>query len=115
MHTTRQIWYAVDITFSVIAVIASAAIIANPSALFLAHSDRAREGSNFQDQRTGTISLQTEPDHCEQAKFDNVTGRITEPEPCDDQIVVGSRRIPAPVGTLHRLEAIRKSFSGRQN
>ena len=115
MHGTRQVWCAVGITFFVITTIVSAAFITNYSAVFPVHSDRDTEGANAKDRSTGTISFQTDPEHCEQAKFDNITGRITEPRPCDDRVVFDSRGVPVPIGTLHRLEAIRKSFAGDQN
>ncbi len=115
MHTTRQIWYAVGITLSVIIMIAGAAFIDNPSAFFPGHSDRDMKGTNIKDRRTGTISFQTDPYHCEQAKFDNITGRITEPRPCDDRSISDTPVVPVPTGTLHRLEDIRKSFVGGRN
>lgn len=115
MHTTRQMWYAVGITFFVITTIVSAAFITNPSAFFPDHSDRKMEGTNTRDLRTGTIRLETDPDHCEQTKFDNVTGRIAEPRPCDDRIISDLRGIPVPKGTWHRLEGIRESFPGGRN
>jgi hypothetical protein len=110
MHTTRQIWYALGITFCVITAIIDAALITDHSAFFPKHSNRAIEGTNAKDLRTGTISVQTDPYHCEQEKFDNVTGRISDPRPCDN---LGD--IPMPEGTLHRLENIRKAFSGDRN
>lgn len=112
MHTTRQICYAVGITFFVMATIISTTFITNRSAFFPDHLDRYRQGTNTKDLRTGTISFQTDPDQCEQAKFDNVTGQITDLRPCDDRIISDARGIPVPTGTLHRLQGIRKSFAG---
>jgi hypothetical protein len=112
MQKTRQILFAVAITVSVIVTIASAALITNPSAFFASHSERDIAGTNKEDRRMGTISFEIDPDHCQQAKFDNVTGRITEPRPCDNRIISDSRGMPVPMGTMHRLESIRKSFAG---
>jgi hypothetical protein len=44
--------------------------------------------------------------------FDNKTGRMTELTPCGEPLL-DSRGMPIPAGTIHRLDAIRKSFSDR--
>ena len=46
---------------------------------------------------------------CRQQVFDNQTGRVTQSSrPCEDAPGDG-----VPLGTIHRLNAISKSFSGR--
>jgi hypothetical protein len=46
-------------------------------------------------------------------KFDNDSGRtIDNIKRCEDNVVLDAKNIPVPVGTLHRLDAISKSFSG---
>jgi hypothetical protein len=50
---------------------------------------------------------------CFQQEFDNRTGRMTRlQEPCET-IARDSNGAPIPVGTIHRLDAISKGFSGR--
>jgi hypothetical protein len=114
MHTTRQIWYAVGITLCVITAIMVAAFIESPRAFLPIHSDRNMEGTNAKDQRTGTISFQTGLNQCEQAKFDNISGQMTEPRPvaCDNVSISDKPVIPVPTGPVHRLEGIRKFFAG---
>jgi hypothetical protein len=49
---------------------------------------------------------------CSQQVFDNQTGRMRQSQlPCE-AIAYDSNGAPVPVGTIHRLDAIRKSFSG---
>jgi hypothetical protein len=62
--------------------------------------------------RTGKIVLQGGSGQCKQMKFDNQNGRISDgATPCDDQIALDARGVPIPQGTIHRLDAISKSFS----
>ena len=77
---------------------------AGPSALSL-DSDESR---------TGKIVLQTNPDQCELMKFDNDTGRVIEGlKPCDNNVILDEHGRPLPMGTIHRLDAISRSFFGR--
>jgi hypothetical protein len=77
---------------------------AEPSALTL-DSDASR---------TGKIVLQTNPDQCEQMKFDNDAGRVIEGlKPCDNKVILDEHGRPLPLGTIHRLDAISRSFFGR--
>ena len=65
--------------------------------------------------RTAAIVVQTDPDHCRQFTFDNDTGQIRggKGQPCDGKFDPSAASIPEPVGTMHRLDAISKSFRGR--
>jgi hypothetical protein len=50
---------------------------------------------------------------CFQQEFDNKTGRIIQlREPCET-VARDNNGVPLPVGTIHRLDAISKAFSGR--
>jgi hypothetical protein len=50
---------------------------------------------------------------CAQDTFDNQTGRMTRSsQPCDATAYDGNGA-PIPLGTIHRLDAINKSFPGR--
>jgi hypothetical protein len=58
--------------------------------------------------------LQTSPDQCAEMKFDNTDGRFVDGlKPCDDQIKFDQHGRPIPMGTIHRLDAISRSFFGR--
>ena len=47
-------------------------------------------------------------------KFDNDNGRTIEQfKPCDNAGILDANGVPVPVGTIRRLDAISKSFSGR--
>jgi hypothetical protein len=64
--------------------------------------------------RIGTIILQRDDGRCEQIKFDNDSGRtIKDTVPCENKIVLDAHGVPVPQGTVHRLDAISKSFFGR--
>ena len=77
--------------------------IAEPSALT----------SEAKEIRTGRIVLQTDPDQCAQMKFDNADGRLIENlKPCEKDIRLDARGRAMPMGTVHRLDAISKSFFG---
>ncbi|MGB6542410.1 MAG: hypothetical protein WBF03_16255 [Xanthobacteraceae bacterium] len=63
--------------------------------------------------RTGKIVLQTDPDQCAQMKFDNTDGRLIENlKPCEKDLRFDERGRAMPMGTVHRLDAISKSFFG---
>jgi len=67
---------------------------------------------NAESERTGKIVIPGGPSGCKQKKFDNQSGRISDDtSPCDDRIVFDAHGVPVPVGTIHRLDAISKSFS----
>jgi hypothetical protein len=69
--------------------------------------------SEVKEIRTGKIVLQTDPDQCAQMKFDNTDGRLIENlKPCEKDIRFDARGRAMPMGTVHRLDAISKSFFG---
>ena len=62
--------------------------------------------------RTAKITTNSDGNGCWQKIFDNQTGRVLQArKPCEAAAydVDGA---PAPIGTIHRLDAISKSFSG---
>lgn len=62
----------------------------------------------------GIIVQQLDGDRCKQTKFDNDSGRTIENlAPCDNEVFLDAHGIPVPQGTVHRLDAISKSFLGR--
>jgi hypothetical protein len=69
--------------------------------------------SEVKEIRTGKIVLQTDPDQCAKMKFDNTDGRLIENlKPCEKDIRFDARGRAMPMGTVHRLDAISKSFFG---
>jgi hypothetical protein len=65
--------------------------------------------------RIGAIVVQTDHNQCER-KFDNYTGRAVEDsQTCTNNITLDAHGFPIPKGTVHRLDAISKSFSGQAN
>jgi len=63
----------------------------------------------------GTIAEQIGDEQCALAKFDNNTGQVTKATGCKSAAVLDARGVPVPMGTVHRLESISKSFSGGSN
>ena len=55
--------------------------------------------------------MQTDENKCELMKFDNETGRTIENTArCRNDVTMDAHGAPVPVGTVHRLDAISKSF-----
>jgi len=70
--------------------------------------------SSQQTDHAGKIVVRDDLSHCKQMNLDNDSGRITDdPSPCDEQVSSDAHGIIVPKGTIHRLDAISKSFSGR--
>jgi hypothetical protein len=62
---------------------------------------------------TGKIMSYVGPDkECREQVFDNATGQMTKPAPCDFN-TLDSHAAPSSVNTTHRLESISRAFSGR--
>jgi hypothetical protein len=61
----------------------------------------------------GTIVVQIGQDQCTSIKFDNETGRFDGATLCPTP-PLDSRGVPVPLGTMHRLDAIKKSFFSNQ-
>jgi hypothetical protein len=69
-------------------------------------------GMSDNDLRTARITSDLDGKGCAQQVFDNQTGHMTStPEPCQTTMYDGNG-VPIPVGTIHRLDSISKSFSG---
>ena len=64
------------------------------------------------DLRSAKITQDLDGKGCSQQVFDNQTGRMRQSQlPCDATTFDGNG-VPVPVGTIHRLDAISKSFPG---
>ena len=84
----------------------SPSVAANPS-------QQSASATNADETRAGKLVLQTEPEQCTQMKFDNTNGHFIEGlKPCENQIQFDEHGRPIPMGTIHRLDAISKSFFG---
>ena len=72
---------------------------------------RASQGNEFD---VGTARITNDLNgKCATGAFDNKTGRITQSDQPCAEIPRDSNGVPIPVGTIHRLDAISKAFSGR--
>ena len=61
----------------------------------------------------GRVVEQTDNGECTIAEFDNATGRqIDVARHCENAITLDAHGMPVPVGTIHRLDSISKSFRG---
>ena len=76
-------------------------------------SEHAASGAGPEVSRTGTVVLRTDPDQCAQATFDNNSGKFSESKPCDSGLRFDEYGKPIPLGTIHRLDAISRSFLRR--
>jgi hypothetical protein len=64
------------------------------------------------DLRTARITTNSDGNGCSQQIFDNQSGRMFRSQkPCDTTEYDASG-VPVPAGTIHRLDAISKSFPG---
>jgi hypothetical protein len=71
------------------------------------------QSGDAQDRRVGTIEVQSGQDRCDLLKFDNATGRrINASMSCHSDVMLDARGVPVPMGTVHRLDSISKSFLG---
>jgi hypothetical protein len=113
--TRSRRWYALTVAVAVCAAIvylgASTYIGSSPARRVAEQSPLASDSGEA---LTGKIILETNPDQCEQMKFDNASGRyIDGRKPCDNQIQFDEHGKPIPLGTIHRLDSISRSFFGR--
>jgi hypothetical protein len=116
MHSRRQGRYALVISLCALAAMAGLTTIASFSALIplRASSEGSAPVSEPREERMGTVILHRGEDGCKEMKFDNDSGRTVENfAPCDNKLVLDAHGIPVPQGTVHRLDAINRSFLGR--
>jgi len=63
--------------------------------------------------RTASVIIESDGQKCEFMIFNNDTGRTGEGSGrCADSIPLDAHGVPVPTGTIHRLDAISKSFYG---
>jgi hypothetical protein len=76
-------------------------------------SNNQMQPADSQEARMGTIELQTDQEQCDVMKFDNDTGRtIADSKRCHSNVTLDAHGVPIPMGTVHRLDSISKSFLG---
>lgn len=69
-------------------------------------------GSTFDETHVGKIVLRAGTGKCKQIKFNNDSGGFVESSAsCDEKIILDEHGVPIPQGTIHRLDAISKSFA----
>lgn len=77
-------------------------------------AERPAQSAEADESRSGRIVVQTNPDQCTEMKFDNTNGGVVDGlKPCGNQIKFDEHGRPIPMGTIHRLDAIGRSFFGR--
>jgi hypothetical protein len=88
-------------------------ILAGLPWLYNSGSGAEPRSTDLQEPRTGVIVRQRGQDDCVVRKFDNDTDRtIDDSEQCHSHVALDGQGRPIPVGTIHRLESISKSFFG---
>jgi hypothetical protein len=95
-----------------VAAVTTAVVIAAESLISGSHAPQIALATPDSELQTARITKDLGSKGCSQEAFDNKTGRMTRsPQPCDATTYDGNG-MPVPVGTIHRLDAISKSFSG---
>ena len=91
--------------------IAALASVAEFGVPWVSRPIAALNTADVEDPQIGTLTLQRDENKCELMKFDNETGRTIENiARCRNDVTMDAHGAPVPVGTVHRLDAISKSF-----
>ncbi len=109
----RKAWYFL---ISTVGVIALAGFLANVFTAPWNGFMPTGKAQSFQGEElhTATIARQVDDEKCVLAKFDNRSGRIIDDEKhCERTIVLDAHGVVVPIGTVHRLESISKSFGNQ--
>jgi hypothetical protein len=96
----------------------SLAVLATASGLFLLQQQQISttviekgNASAFAQDRTASIVLNQGSKNCRHKLFDNQTGRFTDATtPCPPEIPLDAKGHPVPMGTVHTMNEISKSF-----
>lgn len=106
---------AVIVTCGVLlaAVAAAAAVIGtgSPLSLHLSNLPQTAAAPLEKDVHNATITTASEGKGCSQQTFDNQTGRFTRSQQPCDATAYDSNGVPIDPAVVHRLDALRKSFS----
>lgn len=104
-------WVSLLISLCIIGVILVSAF-ADFSVVLFTHVSSEGPVENV-NPRTGAILVEIDPEHCRQFTFDNDSGKIVPSTAACEQRLRDAEGAPVPIGTIHRLDAISKSFFGR--
>jgi hypothetical protein len=74
--------------------------------------NRDTESTDTGETRIGTIAVQMGDEQCALVRFNNDTGQIVKTNHCKKSVVLDSNGVPVPMGSVHRLDSISKSFLG---
>lgn len=107
-------WTVLLISFCIIGIISLLAVTRVSETLFFHLVSQSPVGEARP--RTAAIVVETDLDHCRQFTFDNDTGEIFggDIRPCEGEGDPSASNMPKPIGTMRRLDAISRSFLGRQ-
>jgi hypothetical protein len=112
----RKHWAITIGCFCMLAVFISLAMTTDVTTVWFFHASSEGQKQSADAEagaRTGTVMLQTDENRCEVLKFDNDSGRaVDRARRCDKNVTFDARGVPVPLGTVHRLDAISKSFLG---
>lgn len=97
------------ICVSAVAAMAALAFFSAP--IFFKTSAIARSESSSEPLPTGTIA-ESDIELCKRLTFDDTGRAFQSVVPCDQSSTRDARGQPVPAGTVRRLDAISKSFSG---
>jgi hypothetical protein len=114
-QTRRELRNAALVTIFVLTAIGAGLVFAITPDISIAFRSRAapREQANASDAtaRFGNIIIQPTAGQCERMIFDNKSGRFVEvSRSCNKERQFDEHSVPTPEGTIHRLDAISKSF-----
>lgn len=110
-RTRRTLFRAIGVTtmFVALTVIASFSM----ARLYRATSSEVVQAANSNDTGVGKVVVETNKQNCEILKFDNYAGRTMDISTrCQKTVVFDAKGFPVPLGTVHRLDSISRSFSG---
>ena len=104
----RWSWIAI---VSLGAIAGAAVLVGHSPALFSDRSSITVTGSASDSVPTGAIA-ESDREFCKRLRFDDSGRAFQDVVPCDGGSTRDARDRPVPQGTMHRLDAISKSFSG---
>jgi hypothetical protein len=86
----------------------------SPMSTHLTHSSQTVSEAPDKNLGSAKVTIDSaDGNECRQQVFDNQTGRMTRSQQPCDTTVRDSNGVSQPQGTIHRLDAISKSFSGK--
>lgn len=84
----------------------------SPKSVTATNSPPAATAMPERDIRTARITRNSDGNGCSQQIFDNQSGRMFQSQKPCDMTEYDANGVPVPAGTIHRLDAISKSFPG---